>query len=745
MNRTHGKPEVIQFGAFEVDLRAVEVRKHGYKIRLQDQPFRVLEILLERPGELVTREELQRQIWPADTFVDFDRGLNNAVKRLREALGDSAENPRIVETVPRRGYRFIASTNGHHGNGHAAAIADVAAPESHRRTWIPLAGVVAVSAALVVVLALRYWPPTRPEEAPPAKLKTLRVVASPAENPVNYAAISPDGRQIAYTDATGIHVKVIETGEVRTIPSPAGDAAGPAASSSAARFPVSWYPDGTRLLVTTGTPRSSAAGPTIWSISLVTGNAQKLYEGAWASSVSPDGSLVAALKNESEIWLMGPRGENPRQFAAAEAGTEIGRASWSPDGRRLANLRVIEKPRSLECAIETRSISDPRPVVLFSGPKFCYSQAQSLWWLPDGRVVFPIAEPIFNSRDFNLWDVRVDEKSGRAASQPERLTNWTGFSLTGVTGSTDGKRLAFLRDWFQTTITVADVDSSHPGNLLRPHRLANEVDGDLPTTWTSDSRAVVFYSVKNGDNDLYKQSLNGESAEPVVSGPGEQLAAVLSPDGQSFIYMDVPAFQSFGLPSPVRLMKIPVAGGAPQFVLTSDNYDSHQCTRQPSTFCVVSERSPDRRHLILSTFDPAKSAPPDGKRPTLLTFETDPDRNYQWAISPDGSQVAFSKVDEHEIRIRLTSLQGARDAEMKVNGSAKLESMHWAPDQRSLFISTRSPSGCTLLQVDLHGTTHVLSQQPGAFQMWALPSPDGRRLAVFSATMNSEVWTAENF
>jgi TolB-like protein/DNA-binding winged helix-turn-helix (wHTH) protein len=111
---SHG---VIRFNAFEVDLRGGEVRKHGFKIRLQDQPFHVLQILLEHPGELVAREELQRQIWPADTFVDFEKGLNNAIKRLRDALGDSAEQPRFIETHSRRGYRFIGSITAGNGAG----------------------------------------------------------------------------------------------------------------------------------------------------------------------------------------------------------------------------------------------------------------------------------------------------------------------------------------------------------------------------------------------------------------------------------------------------------------------------------------------------------------------------------------------------------------------------------------------------------------------------------------------------
>src|SRR5215470_17740646 len=112
---------VLRFAAFEVEVRAGEVRKHGVRIKLQDQPFRLLQILLEHRGEVVTREELQRQIWPADTFVDFDRGLNNAVKRLREALGDSAETPRYVETLSKRGYRFIAPVNRQLSNGDSAA------------------------------------------------------------------------------------------------------------------------------------------------------------------------------------------------------------------------------------------------------------------------------------------------------------------------------------------------------------------------------------------------------------------------------------------------------------------------------------------------------------------------------------------------------------------------------------------------------------------------------------------------
>lgn len=101
-------PAILRFGTFEMNVRAGELHRQGTRIRLQEQPFQLLAVLLQRPGDLVTREELRAHIWPQDTFVDFDNSLNTAAAKLRKALGDSAENPHFIETLPRRGYRFIA-------------------------------------------------------------------------------------------------------------------------------------------------------------------------------------------------------------------------------------------------------------------------------------------------------------------------------------------------------------------------------------------------------------------------------------------------------------------------------------------------------------------------------------------------------------------------------------------------------------------------------------------------------------
>ncbi len=141
MERKASLEQSIRFAEFEVDPRAGELRKLGVKIKLQEQPFQVLAMLLEHPGEVVTREELQQRIWPADTLVDFENGLNKAINKLREALGDSAENPRFVETLPRHGYRFIASIDRvvEQQRGHLARGGHVGVPPQSRR-WLAAVG-----------------------------------------------------------------------------------------------------------------------------------------------------------------------------------------------------------------------------------------------------------------------------------------------------------------------------------------------------------------------------------------------------------------------------------------------------------------------------------------------------------------------------------------------------------------------------------------------------------------------------
>src|SRR5262245_27929481 len=125
-------PTALRFDTFEVDVRAGEIRRRGRRVRLQEKPFQLLQALLEQPGEIVTRDELRKRLWPSDTFVDFDNGLNNAANKLRSALGDSADSPRFVETVGRRGYRFIGLLGSRPGNA-VDRLADSPTPQAPSR------------------------------------------------------------------------------------------------------------------------------------------------------------------------------------------------------------------------------------------------------------------------------------------------------------------------------------------------------------------------------------------------------------------------------------------------------------------------------------------------------------------------------------------------------------------------------------------------------------------------------------
>ncbi len=189
-----------RFGTFEVDLRSGEVHKHGRRLKLQDQPFRVLALLLERPGDVVTRDELRQKLWPADTFVDFDTGLNSAIKKLRDVLGDSAEGPRYIETLPRRGYRFIGEIkNGVQERGaeasseaggalefdvmasSVASEAESSSPLLLRRKIVKLslAGVICFAVLLTVALRTSAWRKSRAGGAP---VRVQSIAVLPLEN-----------------------------------------------------------------------------------------------------------------------------------------------------------------------------------------------------------------------------------------------------------------------------------------------------------------------------------------------------------------------------------------------------------------------------------------------------------------------------------------------------------------------------------------------------------------------------------
>ena len=208
-------PQVYQFGVFELNPRVGELRKHGLRLKLQDQPLRILTCLLERAGEAVSREELQTRLWSAGTHVDFENGINSAVRKLRDALGDTADNPRFIETLARRGYRFIAPVSTRQLPVTVPASGPQAVPP---KTALPFRRLVQAAALALAAgaAALLLWRPTRQaaslELAPPVPLTSSRgVVCCPS--------FSPDGSRVAFSwngpaqDNFDIYVKLIGPGE----------------------------------------------------------------------------------------------------------------------------------------------------------------------------------------------------------------------------------------------------------------------------------------------------------------------------------------------------------------------------------------------------------------------------------------------------------------------------------------------------------------------------------------------------
>jgi DNA-binding winged helix-turn-helix (wHTH) protein len=232
-----GSRAPIRFGAFELEADAGELRKHGTRIKLADQPLSILALLLDRPGQIVTREELQRQLWPADTFVDFDRGLNKAINRLRDALGDSADAPRFIETIPKRGYRFVGAVEP----PRTDSVVDVAPATEQRpsgdprppsRAWIGAVVVAGLALATVWVIVTR----TRTSsDAPPIVRSSLLPPRDSSYLPNNFA-LSPDGLHLAFV-AEGVGGR--RSLWVRTL---TAATAQPLGGTDGATFPF-WAPD----------------------------------------------------------------------------------------------------------------------------------------------------------------------------------------------------------------------------------------------------------------------------------------------------------------------------------------------------------------------------------------------------------------------------------------------------------------------------------------------------------------------
>jgi DNA-binding winged helix-turn-helix (wHTH) protein len=312
-------PRIVRFGIFEVDLQSGELWRQGRKVKLQEKPFQVLALLLEHPGEVVSREQLRLRLWSADTFVEFDHSLSAAVNRLREALGDMAENPRFVETVPLRGYRFIAPVE----EPGLAAPQQEAVPRVSRRRWVP----VAAGAAVLSVGLLALW--LRGPLPPPKVVRSVQITDSGrvmVRYPFTEAlpALVTDGSRLYFTAWRGSGLTLAQVssagGEVLPVPAP---------SENVLILDIS--SDGSELLVR-NLVGGEVEGP-IWVVPLLGGAPRRLGAVVGSSATwSPDGEKIVYAHGQ-DLYMANSDGSEPHKLVTAP-----GRAvwlRWSPDGSHL--------------------------------------------------------------------------------------------------------------------------------------------------------------------------------------------------------------------------------------------------------------------------------------------------------------------------------------------------------------------------------------------------------------------------
>jgi Tol biopolymer transport system component len=263
---------------------------------------------------------------------------------------------------------------------------------------------------------------------------------------------------------------------------------------------------------------------------------------------------------------------------------------------------------------------------------------------------------------------------------------------------------------------------------------------DEPTAWMPDNKSVLFQSDRSGNYNIYKQPFDRDTAETIVTAPQVDIIPRLSADRAWIVYASLARPDDFGPGAPSQIRRVPVSGGASQFVLAAHGYAGHRCARAPATLCLLGEQSGDQEQLIFTAFDPVK-----GRGREMVRVATKPGFGYNWDLSPDGSQLAIS-FPAGENRIRMLALAGGAPRDLVVNGWYGFNSgPDWSPDGKGFYVSSLSPRGATLLYIDLNGHASALWEQKGGLRTWGVSSLDGRHLAMLGYTMDSNIWMLENF
>ena len=423
-----------------------------------------------------------------------------------------------------------------------------------------------------------------------------------------------------------------------------------------------------------------------------------------------------------EQWVMRSNGAEQIKIAADKSdGSALGASTWSPDGKRIAYIRTTWTDNPQNSSIEWNDWQNARAETFFSDRRL----TPALHWLPDGLLIYGLHEN--NWQDSSLWMVSL-QKSGKISGSPKRITRGQG-SILHVTGGVDGKVITFVSAHWSPSVYIGTLapDGAH---LLANRRLTLDENANEPSSWTPDSKAVLFNSDRNGTSEIFKQAADQPLAENLMTGAQNLSLPRLTPDGSEILYISTP--QSSSSETLSSIFAIPVVGGTPRLVLQDINIYNLQCARLPSTICLYTIPEGDTRKTFRFDVRSGKTADPP---------QIDPPCN--WSLSPDGSQRAILAYN-NQGTIHLRSTSTGKSRELVVKGWNQLKNIDWSADGKSLLVSwPNDDSESALLKVALDGRVSVLLRSRNL--LWAVPSPDRRLLAIGENTGTQNVWEIENF
>jgi Tol biopolymer transport system component/DNA-binding winged helix-turn-helix (wHTH) protein len=505
------QPPVTRFGGFELDLESGVLSRNGQKNRLQGQPLQLLELLLQQPGRTATREQIQQHLWPDGTVVEFEHSVNAAVKRLREALGDDADKPTFIETIPRRGYRFIARVEN-------AEVPPVRSRPSVARK-LTLAGAILLLLVLAVVGAL-YRRALVHTGLAETGFQNLAISSLSSTGDVTLARISPDGRYLAYVsyqhgkDSLWVR-QIATTSAVQTV-SPGTNAI----------IDVAFTPEGGFLDYTVSTGQD--ANGKVYQIPVLGGTPRLLLDKADSGvSFSSDGSQMAyALQDvqssEVQVMLAKADGSGSRKLAGYPGSVFSGgyRVRWSPDGQRIAATQDINDPNGLGAGLLEVDVATGRQKPM---PGRHWRGVQDFTWLPDGSGLLLAAQPK-TATEPQLWLVTYPGGAVRRISND--LSRYLSVAVSG-----DGRAIASVQMNVTGGVWVGPANAPDQAQQVTSGRL----DGNWGVTFTPDNRIV--YDGNHSQNwDLFLADADGSNTRQLTFDQHFHGAASVCDHGRGIVY-----------------------------------------------------------------------------------------------------------------------------------------------------------------------------------------------------------------